>query len=81
MLGRRLREITEQANQLAPKSARGIFRDDDVKFDSRVTLFALAAPEDLAFRAALDLFFDGVRDERTAAILTAQATAHGAGQR
>ena len=30
VLGRRLREITELANQRAPKSAREIFRDDDV---------------------------------------------------
>ena len=79
VLGRRLREITELANQRAPKSAREIFRDDDVKFHSCVTLFSLAAPEDPVFRAALDLFFDGVRDERTEAILAAQATAHRAG--
>jgi uncharacterized protein (DUF1810 family) len=79
VLGRRLREITELANQRAPKSAREIFRGDDVKFHSCVTLFSLAAPEDPVFRAALDLFFDGVRDERTEAILAAQATAHRAG--
>jgi len=75
VLGRRLREITELANQRAPKSAREIFHHDDVKFHSCVTLFSLAAPEDPIFRAALDLFFDGARDERTEAILATQATA------
>ena len=75
VLGRRLREITALANQHAPKSARDIFFNDDVKFRSCVTLFSLAAPEDPNFRAALDLFFGGVRDERTEAILAAPATA------
>jgi len=76
VLGRRLREITELTNQRASMNAREIFHDDDVKFHSSVTLFSLAAPEDPVFRAALDLFFDGVRDERTEAILAAQVTAH-----
>ena len=72
VLGRRLREITALANQHAPKSARDIFFDDEVKFHSCVTLFSLSAPDDPVFREALDLFFDGELDERTVAILSAQ---------
>jgi uncharacterized protein (DUF1810 family) len=72
VLGGRLREITALANQLAPKSARDIFSGDEVKFHSCVTLFSLSAPEDLVFREALNLFFDGELDEPTVAILSAQ---------
>jgi uncharacterized protein (DUF1810 family) len=61
------------ANQHAPRSAREVFSYDDVKFHSCVTLFSLAAPEDPIFRASLNLFFDGVRDKRTEAILAARA--------
>lgn len=73
VLGPRLREITALANQHAPRSAREVFSYDDVKFHSCVTLFSLAAPEDPIFRASLNLFFDGVRDKRTEAILAARA--------
>ena len=74
VLGRRLREITALAIRHPPRSARDIFLNDDVKFHSCVTLFSLAAPEDPLFRTALEVFFDGVRDQRTEAILAAQAS-------
>ena len=73
VLGRRLHEITELTNLRASKGAREIFHDDDVKFHSCMTLFSWAAPEDPVFRTALDLFFNGIGDQRTAAILAAQS--------
>ncbi len=72
LLGPRLREITELANQHASRGAGGIFLNDDVKFRSCVTLFSRAAPDDPVFRDALDLFFDGEPDERTLEILAGQ---------
>ena len=71
-LGARLVEITALANRHAPRGAREIFHDDDVKFHSCMTLFLLAAPQVPTFRTALDLFFDGRLDPRTEAILVAQ---------
>lgn len=69
VLGPRLREITALVNQHLERSARDIFWHDDVKFHSCVTLFELAAPDEPVFRRALDLFFSGIRDERTEKIL------------
>ena len=74
VLGRRLREITALAIRHPPRCARDIFLNNDVKFHSSVTLFSLAAPEDPLFRTALEVFFEGVRDGRTEAILVAQAS-------
>ena len=79
VLGRRLHEITELVNERASRSAREIFHGDDVKFHSCMTLFSLAAPQDAVFRAALDLFFDGKRDQRTESILAAASTTRRAG--
>lgn len=42
---------------------------DDLKFHSSMTLFALAAPGQPAFQAALDHFFDGNRDAGTVRLL------------
>ena len=44
-----------------------------------MTLFSLAAPQDAVFRAALDLFFEGKRDQRTESILAAASTTRRAG--
>jgi uncharacterized protein (DUF1810 family) len=44
VLGSRLHEVKEMTNQHASKDAREIFRNDDVKFRSSMTLFSSAAP-------------------------------------
>jgi uncharacterized protein (DUF1810 family) len=71
VLGSRLRDLTELANE-APGSARDVFGPpDDLKFRSSMTLFNAVAPEEAPFRAALARYFGGERDLRTLEILTA----------
>jgi uncharacterized protein (DUF1810 family) len=48
------------------RSAREVFGSpDDLKFHSSMTLFALARPDEPAFREALDRYFGGVPDKGT----------------
>ncbi|WP_193170212.1 DUF1810 domain-containing protein [Nisaea nitritireducens] len=74
MLGPRLRASVEAVLPHSDKTAFAIFGSpDDMKFRSCLTLFEAAAEteEDRAlFRQALDLFYDGVRDERTLSLLS-----------
>lgn len=69
VLGSRLRDLTELANE-APGSAREVFgAPDDLKFRSCMTLFNAVAPDETPFRTALARFFGGERDEVTLEIL------------
>ena len=65
VLGPRLMECVAATLAIEGKSAHQIFGSpDDLKFHSCLTLFAIAAPERDAFRAALRKYF---RDELDAA--------------
>ncbi|WP_028464534.1 DUF1810 domain-containing protein [Nisaea denitrificans] len=73
MLGPRLRACVEAVLPHSDKTAFEIFGSpDDMKFRSCLTLFEAAAEneEDSAlFGRALDLFYDGMRDDRTLSLL------------
>lgn len=70
VLGPRLRDITAAACAVQGRSAREVFGSpDDLKLRSSMTLFRQAAPQETAFQAALDRYFDGAPDERTLALL------------
>jgi len=55
-------------------SAKDIFRYDDVKFHSSLTLFMRAAPDETIFRGALDQFFAGRPDLGTDELLGERGT-------
>ena len=66
VLGPRLVECTVAANAVPDGSAYDIFGGiDEVKFRSSMTLFAVAAPKEPVFRAALDRYFEGEGDRLT----------------
>ena len=66
ILGPRLLQVTRILNQVEGRSAHDIFGSpDDMKLHSSLTLFAQAAPDEPAFRAALDRYFDGHIDRAT----------------
>jgi uncharacterized protein (DUF1810 family) len=70
VLGPRLLECTALLLQVEGKSAHAILGSpDDMKFRSCMTLFARAAPEEPAFRAAIDQYFGGAEDQSTVARL------------
>jgi uncharacterized protein (DUF1810 family) len=72
LLGARLLECVEAVNALENHTAEAIFGFPDVlKFCSCLTLFAEAAPDETAFGAALDRYYDGERDARSLALLRA----------
>ena len=75
MLGPRLRVCVEVVLRHSDKTVFEIFGSpDDIKFQSCLTLFEAATEteEDSAlFSRALDLFYDGARDERTLSLLRA----------
>jgi uncharacterized protein (DUF1810 family) len=78
LLGVRLRECTALVLEVDGKSADDIFGyPDTMKFQSCMTLFCHAAPEDTetVFREALDRFYDGKQDEQTIAALAEQRNA------
>jgi uncharacterized protein (DUF1810 family) len=67
VLGPRLRECVD-AMLAAPAelSAHAILGSpDDLKFRSSMTIFALAAPEEVRFRAVLERFYEGALDDHT----------------
>ena len=73
VLGPRLVECAELVNAAEGRSAHDIFGSpDDLKFQSSMTLFALAAPDEVAFPTALDRCFGGRHDERTLDLLGIQ---------
>ena len=57
-------------NSSDPSSVMGY--PDDLKLRSSMTLFALADPECRVFQDVLDKYYDGERDERTVAIVSAK---------
>ena len=70
VLGTRLRECTALANAVEGRGVSDIFSyPDDLKFRSSMTLFAEVAPEIPVFRQALDKYFEGAPDERTAGMM------------
>ena len=70
VLGPRLVECAELVNAAEGRSAHDIFGSpDDLKFQSSMTLFALAAPDAVAFSTALERYFGGRQDERTLDLL------------
>ena len=65
LLGTRLRECTQAVLDVEGKSAHEIFGSpDDLKFRSSMTLFDLAAPDDI-FRASLAKYFSSEADPLT----------------
>jgi uncharacterized protein (DUF1810 family) len=70
VLGQRLRECCQAVMNVRGKSAHEIFGSpDDLKFQSCLTLFAEAAPDDVLFYNLLEKFFDGDADEATLELL------------
>lgn len=73
VLGPRLKACVEAVLPHRDKTAFEIFGSpDDMKFRSCLTLFETAAEEGAGrelFGRALDLFYSGVRDERTLALI------------
>ena len=70
LLGMRLRECTRAVLDVEGKTAHEIFGSpDDLKFCSSMTLFDLAAPDDI-FRTALEKYFSGEEDALTVEKLT-----------
>ena len=66
VLGARLLECTALANDVQGRSAFELFGSpDDMKFQSSMTLFALARPRERLFRQALDRFYAGTPDHAT----------------
>lgn len=69
VLGARLRECCALMLAVPQRSAHEILGSpDDLKFRSCLTLFALAAPQEAVFRAALERFYGGQPDPRTQAL-------------
>ena len=70
LLGPRLIECTDLVNAVEGRSAHAIFGSpDDMKFQSSMTLFAVVAPNEPAFRLALERYFGGAEDRRTTDLL------------
>ena len=70
ILGPRLRECTRLMLTMSDRSIGSILGyPDDLKFRSCMTLFAVVAPEDAIFGAALEKFFGGERDALTIKLL------------
>jgi uncharacterized protein (DUF1810 family) len=72
VLGPRLRQCCALMLAVPGRSAQEILGSpDDLKFRSCLTLFALAAPQEPVFGAALQRFYDGQPDARTRALCAA----------
>lgn len=70
VLGPRLAECTQLMLQHEGTSAHAILGSpDDMKFRSCMTLFAAVSEKDSPFERALEVFYDGKRDEKTVALL------------
>lgn len=73
VLGSRLVECTGLVNAVRGRTAHDIFGSpDDTKFRSSMTLFSLAGPDEPAFGAALERYFEGRKDRRTLELLGIQ---------
>lgn len=72
-LGSWLVECSSLVNAVEGRNANDIFGSpDDKKFQSSMTLFALAEPDEPAFGMALRKYFGGSRDRRTLSLLDSQ---------
>ncbi|WP_137894320.1 DUF1810 domain-containing protein [Ramlibacter sp. 2FC] len=72
LLGQRLKDCTELVLGVQGRTAHQIFGGvDELKFRSCMTLFAAVAPEEPAFRQALEKYFGGAADPRTLELLDA----------
>jgi uncharacterized protein (DUF1810 family) len=70
LLGPRLLECMEALLAHPERSSEQIFGSvDAMKFRSSMTLFEAVAEEPRTFGAALDLFYEGVRDQQTLRLL------------
>ncbi len=75
VLGARLTECTEAILALKGRSASDIFGyPDDMKLQSSMTLFALAAGPGSVFLRVLDRYYGGKQDTRTRQILGLQSS-------
>ena len=73
LLGPRLERCAKIIEPQLQWTARQIFGSpDDLKLQSSMTLFCVAAPERKIFQAVLDTFFDGAQDRSTLAKLDSQ---------
>ncbi|WP_375428391.1 DUF1810 domain-containing protein [uncultured Sphingomonas sp.] len=78
LLGARYRECVAVLQDLVGTTAEAVFGSvDAAKLRSSLTLFSKAAPRDPLFAAALQRWFGGKRDGRTADILYANGAAVG----
>lgn len=70
VLGPRIRECAAVIAASTTSSADVYFGDpDNLKVRSSMTLFMRADPDEPAFRAVIDRYYDGVQDARTDAML------------
>jgi uncharacterized protein (DUF1810 family) len=70
VLGQRLRECCQAVMNVRGRSAHEIFGSpDDQKFQSCLTLFAEADPDEVLFYNLLEKYFDGDADEATLELL------------
>jgi uncharacterized protein (DUF1810 family) len=73
-LGTRLRDCTAAVLAHRDRGAEAVFGPvDALKFRSSMTLFEAIADDAALFAAALDAFYEGVRDPATLAILEGDA--------
>ena len=73
-LRKHLLEICEVLLSLETNDAERVMGfPDNLKLRSCMTLFSEADPECAAFKAVLDKYYDGKRDERTLSILRKQS--------
>jgi uncharacterized protein (DUF1810 family) len=67
VLGPRLRECTDLVNAIHNKPIEEILGyPDDLKFRSSMTLFSMVADDKSVFRTALEKYFKGEADRKTA---------------
>lgn len=70
VLGPRLIQCASIIEGLRGRTAQEIFgATDAMKLRSSMTLFARAAPDNPLFQGVLDLYFDGILDDRTDRLL------------
>lgn len=73
ILKQRLIEISEALLQLETNDAHYIFKSpDDSKVQSCMTLFLLAAPNEIVFQKVLDKYYNGEKNKETLVLLEKQ---------
>lgn len=65
LLGPRLRTAVTTVLEHASRGADAVLGPDAIKLRSCLTLFHIAAPQEVLFKSALDALFAGEQDERT----------------